>query len=388
MYSPLRVIRRNKRQRGFNSRIHDNILRTEALTRRVVLWPHWFGYQASSLRTRYWPTFKECQTRKSAGRIAADLVRETYRWKCLPFHYFMYGLYRSSVPRHAADDFLPESVLYYRILPRTNTACVLLDDKVVAKSIIENRGIPQPRTVMTKSADALWGQDWRRIHGQEELAEALAAETGRLLLKPASFSSGGKGRAVFAKAADGDYRSRDGQLLDWQLLSSLPSKWLLEECVDQPDWLKKLYPGSLNTFRLLTMLTEDGPVVLSCTLKCGADGNPAANLHSGGVAVAVDLNTGKLTDRAVDWSMREHTTHPTTGVSFAGLRVPNVESLSATALACAEAFPDMTLVGWDISLDAQGKPVVLEGNSSPALDATQWTQGGVVPLLDRVGGLW
>jgi hypothetical protein len=370
---------------NFNTRLHRNVIRTEALLRTAALRPYWLSYQIRALVNNDWPAFIGCRSRKRVALVLLELMRHTWRWRCLPFHYFRYRLYENSVTREDADRILPETVFFYQMLPRVNTACLLLDDKVISKSILASKGVPQPATVLTKAAGALWDSRQRRVSDAKVLVDVLATGPDALVLKPASFSSGGRDVTVFGRV-DGRHVSGGGVALDWKLLMALPGKWLVEECLEQPGWLRELHPESLNTFRVVTVWTGSGPVVVSCVLKCGAAGEAAANFHRSGVAVAVDLGTGVLASEGVDLRLRRFRTHPTTGVRFEGIRVREVDAICSTAIASAEALPELAVVGWDLALNEAGVPVVLEGNSSPGLDITQLTEGGVAQLLASLIG--
>ena len=386
MYSYLPFLPNRASSKNFNAAVHENLLRAEAVVRRVVLSPKWLRYQLRRTAESYWPAFIRNNNRKPDWRIGADLVRHTMRWRCLPFHYLRYGLYDRSVTRADEGSILPETVMYYRVLPRTNRTCLLLDDKLVCKSLLSAHGIPQAPTVLWKANGALWTSEAERIVSPAELSEVLARAHGELVLKPASFGSGGRRIQIFRRVG-GRHLSSDGVPLDWQLLAELPSKWLLEEYITAWPDIGAVHPASLNTFRVVTANSPGRDIeVVYCMLKFGADGHVTDNAHTDGVYVGVDLETGAIDATAFDENLRAHERHPTSGVAFAGRRVPQIAELCTVARRCAATVPELGLVGWDIAVDEDGRVLVIEGNSSPGLTIIQRTQGNLAQVVQQHWG--
>ena len=97
------------------------------------------------------------------------------------------------------------------------------------------------------------------------------------------------------------------------------------------------------------------------------------NLHAGGIAAAVDVQTGILSrasnlgaDASLGWLDR----HPVTGARIAGTRLPMWDDVREFALRAHRGFSDRVLIGWDIAITPDG-PVMVEGNGSPDLDIMQ-----------------
>src|SRR5205823_8874275 len=111
----------------------------------------------------YLPAYRRCRERKPVIRSVVEAVLLAARWRCLPFHYLRYGLYDRSFELRNIMDYLPETVLYYRLLPRRNHDTVLLDDKLVCKRILAAANIPQAQLLLS-------GDHQRCVkHGDTEL---------------------------------------------------------------------------------------------------------------------------------------------------------------------------------------------------------------------------
>jgi hypothetical protein len=144
--------------------------------------------------------------------------------------------------------------------------------------------------------------------------------------------------------------------------------------VNHPD-LEPLNNGALSTVRVLTCLDESGhPELVGAAMRMAIGGNHVVdNLHAGGIAAAVDLDTGALgaasnlgADASLGWLER----HPGTGAPILGTRIPMWRELKEFALRAHAAFSDRVIVGWDIAITPEG-PMLVEGNGAPDLDIMQ-----------------
>ena len=110
---------------------------------------HWLRYQVKRSRIAYLPAYRRCANRKAPLRCLVEATLLTLRWRCLPFHYLRYGLYRTGYSLGAVFSYLPETVFYYRLLSKLNRDILLLDDKLVCKRILGDAGLPQARLLLS-----------------------------------------------------------------------------------------------------------------------------------------------------------------------------------------------------------------------------------------------
>ena len=181
-------------------------------------------------------------TGKSIATIALDLAVLTWRWRCLPVHYLRYGLYRAGQRRRDVLAYLPETVLYYRLLPSASADEILLDDKSVTKALLGATGVRTPRTVGYITD--------RRVTWVD-----TATPAADLVIKPQRHSSGGEGVQVVARVGSG-LRTLDDRPLD---PADMPGTLMLEErVIPSPETAAWGGGASLNTFRVYTLASDGG----------------------------------------------------------------------------------------------------------------------------------
>lgn len=344
--------------------------------RRVVLprlmLPGSLRYQVRQLVTEHLPGMRgSADGRKPVWRMARDMTALGVQWRCLPFHYFRYGLYHDSVSLGESKTYLPEAVLFGRLLPAVNRDTVLLDDKVLCKRVLAAGDVPQPRLLLSGDAHTAFLPDGTAL--------PLDAAHGSLpahvptVLKPARYSSGGAGVVIFNPYADDLSFSLAEYAEHW-------GSWLIEEHVPQHPEIAALNPAVLNTFRVITCRTSSGIETLYCMLKLGGVSGVADNSSTGGMQIRVDIDTGELDSYGYDRWMRKHDHHAATRVAFAGRKIGSIREIAALAERSARLFPQVPFSGWDIALTPEG-PTAIEGNSSPSLAHIQRTHQMVAPVL-------
>ena len=151
-----------------------------------------------------------------------------------------------------------------------------------------------------------------------------------------------------------------------------------------------MYPHALNTYRIVTVVGDDGEVYCAyATAKFGAGGNFVDNMENGGICCPIDRETGRLCGCAHTSALKNYDRHPDTGVELMGYPVPKVdEAVEICRRAAREAAPDIRFVGWDAFVTEQGVGII-EGNDYPGYDFWQLPEHtpdkiGLMPFFRKV----
>ena len=145
----------------------------------------------------------------------------------------------------------------------------------------------------------------------------------------------------------------------------------LEEVVVQHPDLNKL---SVNTMRIMTFYNNGNPRILWVGLRVGNGVNSIDNFHAKGMAVNVDMETGKLIGNGIDQELHQFSEHPVTHVKFDGFQIPCFEEAKQLVLKAALESDKILVVGWDVAVTPEG-PVLIEGNRRPSFDLVQVLAG-------------
>jgi hypothetical protein len=150
---------------------------------------------------------------------------------------------------------------------------------------------------------------------------------------------------------------------------------MVQPCLANHPELSDLALDAAVTCRIITILDEAGdPEPVTAIFRMPASpGAVVDNMHRGGIAAPVQIPTGVLgtaSGYATAGQTTRHTHHPVTGTAVAGRTLPMWDAVRDLAVAAHRAFRPRVLVGWDISIGADG-PVLVEGNEQPGVDGLQ-----------------
>ena len=131
---------------------------------------------------------------------------------------------------------------------------------------------------------------------------------------------------------------------------------LLENC----DEIKAIHPKSLNTMKLTVLQTKQGPKIVTAIIRFGND-TVVDNIHSGGMAAGIDIDTGIIETYAMDKHFQQYACHPLTGQQIKGMAIPMWGETKELAIRASLVTPQLRYTSWDIALTNNG-PIMIEGN--------------------------
>lgn len=133
--------------------------------------------------------------------------------------------------------------------------------------------------------------------------------------------------------------------------------------IHQHDFFAAMSPRSTATLRITTARELDGRIAVKAAyLRLGRASDDIVTCRSH-VRVAVDAARGTLGDTGYlhDWQRTE--THPDTGFRFAGQAIPRYEEAAALCKSLHQSCPHMLCLGWDLCIDQQERPRIMEWNA-------------------------
>ena len=147
--------------------------------------------------------------------------------------------------------------------------------------------------------------------------------------------------------------------------------FLAEEAIVQHEKMAYLCDRSVNTIRIVTVISEKGePRFVYALVRVGSGKNDVDNITSGGMYTLLS-HEGVITHPLFcDKTVTYYTEHPVSGNEFIGTQMPFFKEAVDLCLEAALVVPNMRYVGWDVSVTADG-PLLVEGNDLPGYDMCQ-----------------
>ena len=222
---------------------------------------------------------------------------------------------------------------------------------------------------------------WLRINDETSADElfALYRNEKQLIGKPLEGSSG---QGILK------YTEKDWQEGPEAFLKRLKADkiGILEEMVIQHPKMASLCPTSVNTCRIATLLGDKQQGIVYAFLRIG-NGKVMDNVDCGGMAVRIDLESGKLLTVGADKQGNTYIKHPITNTSLIGFTIPFWEEAKTMCLEAAQKVPQMRFIAWDVAITEQG-PTFIEGNSFPSHAIPQFAAHypngiGILPEFEK-----
>jgi len=213
------------------------------------------------------------------------------------------------------------------------------------------------------------------------LADFCRGRTAVFAKCPSSFGGLGVERVAIDDATD------YGQLFA-RLFKQ--GKVLVEQAIVQHHEMARLSPSSVNTLRVVTVLTDRGPKVIYTIVRASDGVKPVDNGTSGGMYTVVPSDGVMKYPMFSDADSTYYDVHPLTKTRFAGFKVPYYREAVTLCLQAALRIPRLRYVGWDVAITETG-PVLVEGNILPGYEMVQnyrMKDGGqgILPVFEQALG--
>ncbi|NES81089.1 MAG: hypothetical protein F6K10_06610 [Moorea sp. SIO2B7] len=298
--------------------------------------------------------------------MLADNLYWVLRYREVNISYFFYGLDRKNSP--SLNSFLSTrqqmSLIGKQIASSGGTTTkAIVKDKFLFALVAQALGYPSPYNIAFLEPDVVDCFSPRQLMSYETFIEKYEGFRG--FCKPIY----GKGaRGIFTLGIqDGKIFVNDDVVSLKTFQSYLKEKTLLQEKIIQHEDMSKLYPSSINTIRLVTILKDRKAIPLAAALRVGAYGNFVDNIKAGGMVAGINLETGKLQGNAL-FKYRKPgkpgivTHHPNTGVALDGYQIPMFQECVDLACQFHRDLGNLPTIGWDIAITPT-TPCIIEGNT-------------------------
>jgi hypothetical protein len=296
---------------------------------------------------------------KSRPRIVCEMAVHALRDGQPHEDYFLFEDDRAGRPfgarptKRAAMDIIHRQI----DAQSAHVQAALLRDKIRFSEFLTAHQLPGARVLGISRDDKVYTSQGDVL----PLSEFIDQTNEPFFAKPVDGAGGSGAHIVYPNLAAGDMEVPSEQR---EAAGHIGDSFLFQALISQHPDLSTLYSGSINTVRLVTVRSGEGVSAIGAILRVGALGSVTDNVSGGGLAVPVDLRSGRLKPNGI-WRIRNLksvTAHPDSGRAFEGFAIPLFsEALMLVARAHMSLGP-LPTVGWDVAITPEG-PLLVEGNA-------------------------
>lgn len=316
--------------------------------------------------------------KKTLRQVYSECKRLYNYWdECWPDTYFRFAMFINDFgDEKKMQSFIPQQAYYRYCRQSANDAKynLLIDDKILCHDILSYYGFPVPQRFFVFRNNEFRCKD--RLLTDSEVDGILSnINDERVFVK---YFTGGAASGIhilqhndnqYSNNIGGGYMDDSGEIVTASVIRDkyAGQSIIFEKQLEQHPVLAQFNPETVNTIRVLTYENK----VIAATIRFGRKGNFVDNTAKGGIAVALDIETGELGS----WGMREYELehyfeHPDSHLKFDGVKIdmwPKAKNL-VERVSCY--MPYYRSVGFDIALTPSG-PVVVEINTGSGVYLSQ-----------------
>lgn len=225
--------------------------------------------------------------------------------------------------------------------------------------------VKHPVTLIRKIHGQYLDVDFRPMSKTQAVDKLYENLDPGVVVKISRASSGGKGVRFLGKGSTKDDIS-DALDVDPDVAVQL--------VMQQHPEMAKMNASSVNTIRIICIILDGESIPLSAVVRIGNSGSRVDNFSSGGVGCGVRPD-GHLNDCGYTQKGERYDVHPN-GFVFREGFVPNFDKALEAVKRCHMHVPMFGVASWDIAIDTDGEPVLIEYNVGGAgIDIHQYNNG-------------
>ena len=304
-------------------------------------------------------SFRHLKVKKKLSKEQVKEIQEFYRnviGHSVPVDWHQYFYARTGV---YSKLFIPTSEYKNHIIGRLNVYPFHLayNDKNMTDVTLPNTHQPK---IYLKNMCGYFYSEGNAI--TKEDAIKLCKNLGDVIIKPSLTGRGVGVRKVTIK--EGLVNGSEQTIND--LFNEYKADFLIQKVICQHKDMSALNPSSINTIRVVTYRSGMSINVIYTVIRIGRSGMNIDNESAGGISAVIrkDGTIGKYAYGAPGVDKIEFTD---SGVRLEGYRVPSFDKAIELVKFSHMQLPYFNLIGWDIAIEEDGSPIMIELNLNPDL---------------------
>lgn len=311
--------------------------------------------------------FKDLDNHRKLSKEQKKEVQDFYMdmiGKKIPLYCHEYFYSRTG---HFTKEYVPNNIYHCELVPKANIHSLssAFGDKNMCDLLFPGENIVHS---ILKNMNGYYYFEGKPV--SEDEAVSLCKNLDKVIIKP-SRKSEGKGVQMFS-SKDG-ITDLSGKSIG-QVFKDYKKDFLVQEWVKQHERMAALNPTSVNTMRILSYRSGMEVLIIYSVVRIGRNGSVVDNQCAGGISTTIDQD-GKLGKSAFGGFSKDNVEKTDTGITLEGYQLPSYDKAIEMVKRLHLKLPFFNLVGWDVAIQEDGNPVLIEFNTNPGLSQSAFGSG-------------
>ena len=315
-------------------------------------------------KVRITKNFKDLENRRKLTRAQKKEVQDFYMsmtGKKIPLYCHEYFYSRTG---YFTKEYVPNNLYHVDLVPRANNHKLqsAYGDKNMCDILFSGENVAHS---ILKNMNGYFYFEGKPV--SKEDAVRLCGNLKNVIIKPSRLSEG-KGVQLFS-ATEG-VTTLDGKSIS-QVFKEYKKDYLIQECVKQHRDMAALNPTSV---RILSYRSGMEVLIIYSVVRIGRSGAVVDNQCAGGISTTISKD-GKLGKEAFGGFSTDNIEKTDTGIALEGYQLPSYDKAVEMVKRLHLRLPFFNILGWDVAIQEDGEPVLIEFNTNPGLSQSAFKSG-------------
>lgn len=310
--------------------------------------------------------FKDLKEHRRLSKEQIEEVQSFYKsmiGKKIDLHCHEYFYSRTGV---FTKEYVPANFYHCELVPRANNhqMGIVYGDKNMADLFFPGERLAH---CFLKNINGYYY--FEGVPVSREQALERCRNLGKVIIKPSRESKGSGVQLIEIKNG-----ICDGQRSLASLFDQYKKDFLIQQCVVQHKAMAALNPTSVNTLRILSYRSGMEVLIIYSVIRIGRMNQVIDNQCAGGISTTIDKD-GKLGKMAFGGYSSDNIEKTDTGIVLEGYQVPSYQKAIDMVKRLHLHLSFFDIVGWDVAIQEDGEPILIEFNTNPGLSQSAFKSG-------------
>lgn len=263
-------------------------------------------------------------------------------------------------------EYVPKDFFHCELLPKANIKSYgVLGDKNLCDFLFPGENVVHS---ILKNMNGYYYYEGQPV--TEEDAIRLCGNLEKVIIKPSRESKGNGVQVFTSKNGKTDLGGKTVA----QVFKDYKKDFLVQDWVRQHKDMAALNPTSVNTLRILSYRSDMEVLIIYSVVRFGRNGSIIDNQCAGGISTTI-TSDGKLGKEAFGGYTNDNIVKTDTGIVIDGYQLPSYNKAIDMVKRLHLKLPFFNIIGWDVAIQEDGEPVLIEFNTNPGLSQSAFKSG-------------